>query len=359
MSVLVEGISVVMKKATVEKKYKGGFAQYSQDCPNATLCFDDDLVRIGFLTTEDVRHYVQMLERHGFVFIKDEKFVDLAIVDQLQGVTKKCNWLQFFKHPDGYSMCCLNGADPGELAVPAGWKLEDSLSTQFKVVTEGEVNQKLEFLRHEEGVDVFLDKETGNTVYVGRPLGITYEVTQSNEIFRKAVELVSPYIFPSDVTPENPYPEKVQKDINEGIAYLQEAVKLHPGNWQAYWYLGKVFQAIQNNHYAYQNFKSAYEINPHNEEVCRELMKECLELGKTREGVSVAQNAVKLNPGDSGLLSNLALALLLDAQLKEAGQVIERAIELNPNDIVSQNVRMIISEIKKGKRKQPRKFSDL
>jgi hypothetical protein len=52
--------------------------------------------------------------------------------------------------------------------VPSGWKFEDSLSAQFSFVPNDDISARLQFLRHENGRDIFLDKETGKTVYVGR-----------------------------------------------------------------------------------------------------------------------------------------------------------------------------------------------
>ena len=53
------------------------------------------------------------------------------------------------------------------LATPDGWTYDDSLSANFKFVENGE-SEKLKFLRHEDGTDVYLDLSRGKEVYVGR-----------------------------------------------------------------------------------------------------------------------------------------------------------------------------------------------
>jgi tetratricopeptide (TPR) repeat protein len=358
MSVLIEGISVVVREATVAQKYKGGLGQYARDCPNNTLCVDEHLARVGFLAPDDVQHYVQTLEKHNFVFATDDEFADIAIVDQIHGLTKKCRWLQFFRHPDGYSFCWQTGTEPGKLSVPVGWRLENSLSKQFQFVPTEQVFQKLQFLRHEKGLDVFLDKETGEIVYMGRPFGQAHELT-SDAYLEKGAELVNPYIILVDVPPRSPFSAQGQQDIAQGIDYLQQAIELYPGNWRAYWYLGKTFQAIQASGRAYQNFRLAYETNPNEPDICRELMKECLDQGKTQEGVSTALAAVRLRPKDSGLLANLGLALLLNAQLREAEKVTKEAMKIDPNDRITQSILRVISEVRSGQRPQPHRYSDL
>jgi hypothetical protein len=53
-------------------------------------------------------------------------------------------------------------------AIPDGWTYEDSLSANFQFVGTEEFDEKLKFLRHEKGADVYLDLSTGKEVYVGR-----------------------------------------------------------------------------------------------------------------------------------------------------------------------------------------------
>jgi Flp pilus assembly protein TadD len=140
---------------------------------------------------------------------------------------------------------------------------------------------------------------------------------------------------------------------------LKQAVQLNSLNWQAHWYLGKVLQAVSDLDGAYKNFKAAYELEPEDPNVCRELMKTCLDLGKTNEGVVVAHSVVEANPNDLEWLVNLSVSLLLDTQLDEAREVATAACKADPTDVISENILAIISEVQSGKRPQPRKFSDL
>ena len=49
MAVLVEGISVLVRKDSVRNKMTGGDARFRLLIPNSTFCEDDQLMRVGFL----------------------------------------------------------------------------------------------------------------------------------------------------------------------------------------------------------------------------------------------------------------------------------------------------------------------
>ena len=150
MAVLVEGISVVVRRASIEAHVGGGWKRFLELVPNATLCRDDDLARVGFLTPNEVGAFVDALEAEGLTFLSEGGAVDLAIADQQQGITTHCEWLEFARlgwgenrsEDDRVGACWLwdqprVGAGthyPSEglkLATPAGWQFEGSLSHQF------------------------------------------------------------------------------------------------------------------------------------------------------------------------------------------------------------------------------------
>lgn len=134
MSVLVEGITLVVKRTVVDQKYTGGLPQYASNCPNGSFCADEHLARVGFISPKTVEDYVGALEAKGLVSVKDGRVIDVAVVDQLDGLVATCDWLRLArrkltlpilvdaKQPEAYSMCWLEGTHPADLAVPSGWK---------------------------------------------------------------------------------------------------------------------------------------------------------------------------------------------------------------------------------------------
>lgn len=166
MSVLIECISVVVRRETLERLYPGGTAAYERYAPNATFCADAELTRVGFMTPDDVRAFVGRLERLGFVVLGPTGFVDLAIVDQHRGTTAPCDWLQFGKHVAGYAMAWTPGTAPSPMNAPAGWHA--GRTDQIHFTPEAEKGDRLIPLGRRGKLDVFLDTRTGKEVYVGR-----------------------------------------------------------------------------------------------------------------------------------------------------------------------------------------------
>jgi len=91
MAVLVEAISVVVRRDAIASKYPGGWDAFVDDVPNATLCFDGEVARVGFMAPPDVKAFLKHLERKGLQILDNGKFIDIAVVDQQTGFTRECN----------------------------------------------------------------------------------------------------------------------------------------------------------------------------------------------------------------------------------------------------------------------------
>ena len=166
MSVLAEALNVIVRRSTLEEKYPGGVTAYEQDCPNATFCADAFLTRVGFMAPPDVEGFVRGLEANGLVFSDGRQFVDVAVVDEYQGPTSPCSWLQSGRHPAGFTAVWLVGTDPSPIACPAGWSLGQSAKLKF--TPSEEFAARFLPMMSEARLDVLLDYSTGKEVYIGR-----------------------------------------------------------------------------------------------------------------------------------------------------------------------------------------------
>jgi hypothetical protein len=183
VAVLVEGISVIVRRNAIETKLAGGWPRFVAEVPNATLCADDLLARVGFMSPADAKAFTDHLEQNGLCFLLEGRCQDIAVVDQLRGPTMPVDWLEYAQFPFGQTggkvaACWLFEGPrvaagihlPGsrlELATPDGWRYDESLSADFTLVPTDQVQSRLRFLRNEGGVDVFLDSATGKEVYGG------------------------------------------------------------------------------------------------------------------------------------------------------------------------------------------------
>lgn len=171
MAVLIEAISVVIRRSRIVEVWRGGWDGFAADCPNQTLCADPDLARVGFMNPDDVARYVDDLQRRGLVFQRGNEAVDIVVVDQMSGPTTSCNWVEFGRiEIDGHPVyaCRLVGSDEHVVVTPSGWRYEESLSATFGFVPTGLEDKSLRFLRHEDGADIYLNLLTGKEVVVGR-----------------------------------------------------------------------------------------------------------------------------------------------------------------------------------------------
>lgn len=179
MAILVEAVSVVIQRARIDEHYPGGWDGFVADCPNGTLCADSDLARIGFMTPVDAESFCRRLEDCGLVFLRNDIAIDFAVVDQIRGPTKECDWLEFgHLEIDGHRIaaCRIVGSTDEYVITPDGWKYEESLTASYDLVPTESAEKSLVFLRHDNGLDVFFNRLTGKEVYVGR----TGEVPMGN-----------------------------------------------------------------------------------------------------------------------------------------------------------------------------------
>ncbi len=174
MPVLVEAISVIIRADRLCEIYPGGWDAFRIEVPNATLCADNELVRVGFMIPEDVGYYIDRLSEYGFVYLEDGKAKDLVVADQLHGLAAPCEWAEFTTgalddDPNKkVSACNLKDGEQLVLATPEGWKFEGSLSDSYTFTPTEAVEKSLTFLREENGLEVHRSELTGKDVYAGR-----------------------------------------------------------------------------------------------------------------------------------------------------------------------------------------------
>lgn len=173
MAVLVEAISVVIRRDAIESKYPGGWDAFVSAVPNRTLCTDASLARVGFMQPSDVERFVSDLGQHDIQYIQDGSARDLVVVDQQRGPLASCSWLEFEHVTIGspserIAAARMSGDSVHKVITPEGWQFNDSLSHTFGFVPVGQEDKSLRFLRHQDGIDVYFNNVTGKEVFIGR-----------------------------------------------------------------------------------------------------------------------------------------------------------------------------------------------
>ena len=186
MAVLVEAYSVIVRRDSIDSKFTGGWQGFRKTVPNATLCTEGELARVGFMDFVDVCHYVEELEQNGLMYIKDGKAVDIAICDQYKGLHSECEWIEYGRLPlegeikimaawlyEGRRIWTEGGfylkSLTYKLALPPDWQFEGSLSDIGQFLEADDFNENMKFLRVENGLAVYWNKITNEEVCMGKP----------------------------------------------------------------------------------------------------------------------------------------------------------------------------------------------
>lgn len=172
MAVLVEGISVIVKRAAIDQRYPGGWTAFVKDAPNATLCADSHIARVGFMSDRAALSFVLTLKELGFASPGGPEQSDMSICCQSRGPRDECSWAVFGtvaitslgKKCDVVIAQFIGGEDD-PLITPDGWEFEGSLSATDQFVNQMLSDKRYLFLRTENGLDVYLDTTRNKEVY--------------------------------------------------------------------------------------------------------------------------------------------------------------------------------------------------
>ena len=159
MSILVEAITVVFMNATADRHIQGGVDAVKTIAPNSTFRTDGLISAISFMDPESTGNCVDTLLSVGMEFVEDGVAQDIVVLDQHRGPTAQCDWIGFNQNADGNSIAWLIGHPQGDMAVYDNWTPNDMM---FR---DDPVGENIKFLREEDGLNVYLDLETGQEYF--------------------------------------------------------------------------------------------------------------------------------------------------------------------------------------------------
>ncbi len=88
MSVLIEAVSVVVKRDSIRMKFSGGWSSFQSIVfSQYSMCADSNLATVTFLASRDAYSYMGFLEEMDFIYLQD-----FVIADQTQGLKDICDW---------------------------------------------------------------------------------------------------------------------------------------------------------------------------------------------------------------------------------------------------------------------------
>jgi hypothetical protein len=168
MAVLIECLTLVVRKFDLDVRYPGGTDTFLNAClevpePPRFICnLDEHLVNLSFYSPEHLEPCWQLLVDNGFTDVEDNRFLDMAYIDQHHGPTMPCDWLEWRRHQDGFTLAWLAGTEPGDMAAPEEWTPAQSLDCKRSDIRD-DPDRALK-LGEEDGIETWLDLNTGRLV---------------------------------------------------------------------------------------------------------------------------------------------------------------------------------------------------
>jgi hypothetical protein len=200
MAVLVEAISVIVRVATIDSHFKRGLDGYKEIVPNSTFCTDGRLTRVGFMAPPDAAHFGTALRNVGLNTHDESRWIDMALVTQLDGPTMPCDWLQVGKLKEG----------PTVAGMP-----DENLRNSGSAFLPGDLLQS-----YQEGtLDPAVAKQIGDDeILVACPIGWTYEGSLSEKYWFTPTD--EPGTF---ITNQEHGGGAISNSLHLGRAYSKEA----------------------------------------------------------------------------------------------------------------------------------------
>ena len=172
MPVLIEGVSVLMRKGSVHQRYRGGYGQFLFDLHgHESLTTSNQLLCVSYKNHEEARGLLRMMAVNGMrialINEEDPMKTDAVLVDQVFGPSIRVWWLDLIplsrprkavkpksKNPrtdeewiliaatqdevDEKEELRIRNWDQGEIAYPQDWKYENSKSLDLEFLRMAE-----------------------------------------------------------------------------------------------------------------------------------------------------------------------------------------------------------------------------
>ncbi|MDV6028969.1 MAG: tetratricopeptide repeat protein [Phycisphaera sp. RhM] len=347
MPVLLEGTAVVIRNDALDRCLEGGASDFHTIAPNAMSFGDGELTQASFMSPRDAELFRDKLLLMGLC--GDEGAPDVVLVDaHHQTMHPPCDWLQLIEYK-GNLIASLVGNESGVVVAPETWDPDAGPTLQH--MSADEVRNRLEFVRREERVDVYRDKETGQLLFSAR----LHETPE--ELFRKSADVV----LGNMRHPGQPPPSQdVQQAIREAIGRLQRLVSQRDDAWRVWFLLGKAWHAVDRIPRAIQALERALEVVDEPQTIIyKELAGVLLADGDTERACQTGEKAVALAPDDVELLGNLSIAYLLDGRVEIAHKTLGHALTICCDDTTNQFVMEKITAVLEGRLSRPRTLAEL
>lgn len=348
MAIAIEGATVVVRIDSATELVEGGVKTLTDIAPNSMALADEHLWRCPFMVDAEAEKFLGRLVQVGLNSTPGPN-PDAVIVNEFDlEISPYCEWLKVARIQKAV-IAWLDGTTPTSVMAREGWSFEEGSGLQ----RHSEDDPDLEFLRRENGIEVYFDNKSQKEIYLAIK---SPSIDALNASFKRAAQVIrNHWIQPG----EKPISGSAVDEVRAAIAELTNGVDADPDHWQSHLMIGKGWQALGDEHAAYTSLNRAFKHSEENESVPRELAGLCLQMGRVDEAVKIGERAASLRPDNHETLGNLACAYLVAGRHAEATKTIEGALKLDSSDVINCRLAAMIFDVTMGRRPQPHTLAEL
>lgn len=147
---------------------------------------------------------------------------------------------------------------------------------------------------------------------------------------RKLKELISQNINNEELYYLLAYTYYLDKDNDQAITIVKQALKINPNYVEAILLLAKTQIALNNFYRAKSLIDQAIKLNPENEDAFSLKASIAIEEGDLKNAEKLIDKSLEINPTDIESINFKVNILIIKNKLKEAGILVKKALEINP-----------------------------
>jgi len=139
----------------------------------------------------------------------------------------------------------------------------------------------------------------------------------------------------------------------KAIKYFEQALAIFPDHWQSLFFLGKLYQRMQDYNKSLSYFERALELEQTNHNIPQEASLVAMHLNQIDKAIEYSEESLRRKPDDFVLLGNYSMNLLIACRDSEALECINKAIAISPGDEINRKIKAKIERVIAGKIKRP------
>ena len=126
MAVLIENISIIIRKDSLDQKFPGGWKALFESYNSVwnDIFYDEKIVCISYRHAPYIKEFIEHLENNGLIFMQNGQATDIAIVDSIHGLLTPATWLEFSRIEDAN--------EKGKITVAICWIFKGN-SKEFEI----------------------------------------------------------------------------------------------------------------------------------------------------------------------------------------------------------------------------------